>query len=115
MLNRANVGSDDRVLITGASGGVGSALLQLAKRRGAFVIALASEAKHDDVAKLNPDVILPRAPKNLAAALKDATGHKTVTVVADIVGGEYFSDVIDVLEPDRKVVEQYQQFMIHRF
>jgi len=98
MLSRANVGKDDRVLITGASGGVGSALIQLAKRRGAYVIALASEAKHADVAQLNPDAILSRNPSDLAKALKNATGSSTVSVVADIVGGDYFGAIIDVLE-----------------
>lgn len=97
MLNRANVGPDDRVLITGASGGVGSALIQLAKRRGAMVIALASEAKHADIRNLAPDAILPRGPADLKAALKAATGHDTVTVVADIVGGDYFPTLIDAL------------------
>ena len=98
MLNRANVGEGDRVLITGASGGVGSALIQLAKRRGAYVIAMASVAKHYEVGKLNPDAILPRSPKDLAKALKDAAGSDTVSVVADIVGGDYFASLIDVLE-----------------
>ncbi len=97
MLSRANVGPKDRVLITGASGGVGSALIQLVKRRGAMVIALASEAKHDDLRNLAPDAILPRGPVDLKAALKAATGHDTVTVVADIVGGAYFPTLIDAL------------------
>ncbi|MEP2027767.1 MAG: alcohol dehydrogenase family protein [Paracoccaceae bacterium] len=97
MLSRANVGAEDSVLITGASGGVGSALIQLARRRGARVICLASEAKHADVAKLSPDALLPRAPANLKATLRDAIGQDTVSVVADIVGGDYFGTVIDVL------------------
>ncbi len=97
MLTRANVGANDRVLITGASGGVGSALIQLAKRRGAYVIAMASESKHEAVGALSPDAILPRGPDNLKAALKTATGDDTVTVVADIVGGDYFSTLIDVV------------------
>lgn len=98
MLSRANVGAGDRVLITGASGGVGSALIQLAKRRGAYTVAIASEAKHAEVAKLKPDVILPRNPVNLAEDLKKATGSSTVSVVADIVGGDYFGTIIDLLE-----------------
>lgn len=97
MLNRANVGTGDRVLITGASGGVGSALIQLVKRRGATVIAMASEAKHEDVRRLSPDAILPRGPGDLKTALKVATGFDTVTVVADIVGGDYFPTLIDAL------------------
>lgn len=97
MLNRANVGPGDRVLITGASGGVGSALIQLVKRRGAMAIAMASEAKHEALQALEPDVLLPRAPENLPAALAAATGHSDVTVVADIVGGPYFPTLIDAL------------------
>ena len=98
MLSRANVGPGDTVLATGASGGVGSALIQLADRRGARVVALASESKHADVAALNPAAILPRAPSDLKAALHAAIGQETVSVVADIVGGSYFATVIDVLE-----------------
>lgn len=98
MLSKAGVGKGDRVLITGASGGVGGALIQLANRRGAITIALASEAKHDDVARMNPAHILPRAPADLNAALKEATGHDSVNVVADIVAGDYFGTLIDALD-----------------
>lgn len=94
MLERANVTPADTVLVTGASGGVGGALVQLAKRRGARVIALASEAKHAEVAKLGPDMIFPRAPSDLRRALSD----EKITVVADIVGGSYWPNLIDVLE-----------------
>ena len=98
MLNRANVTSNDSVLIPGASGGVGSALVQLANRRGARVIAMASEAKQAAVAALNPAAILPRAPENLKSALRDAIGQDTVSVVADVVGGDQFPSLIETLE-----------------
>ena len=94
MLTRANVDALDTVLVPGASGGVGGALVQLAKRRGARVIALASEAKHADVANFGPDRILPRSPGNLRAAL----GDEKITVVADVVGGDYWPVLIDILE-----------------
>ncbi|WP_235962982.1 alcohol dehydrogenase family protein [Ruegeria haliotis] len=94
MLTRAAVTEHDTVLVPGASGGVGGALVQLAKRRGARVIAMASEAKHPDVAKLGPDLIVPRAPENL----RDALGSEKVTVVADVVGGPYWPHLIDSLE-----------------
>ncbi len=94
MLERANVNEDDVVLVTGASGGVGGALVQLAKLRGAKVIAMTSQAKRDAVAELAPDLIIDRAPTNLREALE---GHK-ITVVADIVGGDYWSKLIDILE-----------------
>ncbi|MEM1301100.1 MAG: alcohol dehydrogenase family protein [Pseudomonadota bacterium] len=94
MLTRANVTDRDTVLIPGASGGVGGALVQLAKRRGARVIAMASEAKHADVSELGPDRILPRAPDDLRAAL----AGERITVVADVVGGPYWPSLIDSLE-----------------
>ncbi len=94
MLTRANVTAQDTVLVPGASGGVGGALVQLAKRRGARVVAMASEAKQADVAKLNPDLILPRAPDDLRAALGDVQ----ITVAADVVGGSYWPQLIDVIE-----------------
>ena len=98
MLDRAGVNTDDTVLVTGASGGVGSAVVQLARRRGARVVALASEAKHERLQSLDIDAILPRNPENLAHALKESIGSETVSVVADIVGGDFFPSVIDVLE-----------------
>jgi NADPH:quinone reductase-like Zn-dependent oxidoreductase len=94
MLTRAQVTEADTVLVTGASGGVGSAVVQLAKLRGARVIALASEAKHDDVTALGADRVLPRAPDHLKSAL----GDDKITVVADIVGGDYWPHLIDCLE-----------------
>lgn len=94
MLTRAGVGPDDTVLVPGASGGVGGALVQLAKRRGARVIAMASEAKHADVTALGADRVLGRAPADLRAVL----GADRVTVVADVVGGANWPNLIDVLE-----------------
>ncbi len=98
MLSRANVTDADSVLITGASGGVGSALIQLAKRRGASVIGLAAEAKHDDLKKLGADHLLPRNPANIRDAVKRISGRDTVSVVADIVGGDAFPCLLDILE-----------------
>ncbi len=94
MLTRAQVNERDTVLVPGASGGVGGALVQLSKHRGARVIALASEAKHPDVIALGADSVLARAPENLRAAL----GAEKISVIADVVGGPYWSQLLDVLE-----------------
>ncbi len=98
MLNRANVTGGDTVLIPGASGGVGSALIQLANRRGATTIAMASKSKHDSVSGFEPHAILDRAPDNLKQALTQVIGRDTVSVVADVVGGSYWPQLIDVLD-----------------
>ena len=98
MLERADAGPEDCVLITGASGGVGTALVQLAKLRGCTVVALASEEKHDRVAALGADAVLPRNPADLAGALRNAVGRERVSVVADVVGGDFFGTLIETLE-----------------
>ena len=98
MLSRAEVGPGDSVLITGASGGVGSALIQLAKRRGAKVVALASKSKHAALEALEPDALLDRDPGPLDAALSASIGSPTVSVVADIAGGPMFPRLLDALE-----------------
>ena len=98
MLSRANVTSEDTVLITGASGGVGSALIQLAKRRGATVIGLASEPKHETLKAMGADYLLPRNPDNIHAALKKAIGKEYVSVLADIVGGDAFPILLEAVE-----------------
>ena len=94
MLQRAKVEASDTVLVTGASGGVGGALVQLAKIQGARVVAMASEAKHAEVSALGADRVLPRDPGDLRSALAD----ETVSVVADIVGGPSWPSLIDILE-----------------
>ncbi|MGI9235101.1 MAG: alcohol dehydrogenase family protein [Woeseiaceae bacterium] len=94
MLSRAEVSADDTVLVTGASGGVGTALIQLAKRRGASVIALAAEAKHVALKNVGADLVLPRAPTDLAHSL----ANECVTVIADVVGGSQWPALIDVLQ-----------------
>ena len=97
MLNRAEVGSGDRLLITGASGGVGSALVQLARRRGAETVALCGEDKAASVKALGAAHVLPRAPEDLKAALKTVAGAEEVTVVADVVGGAIWPRLIAAL------------------
>ncbi|MEM8980133.1 MAG: alcohol dehydrogenase family protein [Pseudomonadota bacterium] len=97
MLSRAKVVAGDIVLVTGASGGVGSANIQLAKRRGAKVVTLASEAKHELLKDLGADVTLPRDGTGLHKALDAHFGTDKVDVIADVVGGEAFGSLIDML------------------
>ncbi len=98
MLSRAGVNNEDTVLVTGASGGVGSALVQLARRRGATVIGMAAEEKHARLESLGADVLLPRSPENLSDALQAAIGTRKISVVADIVGGDTFPALIECLQ-----------------
>ena len=97
MLERANVTKLDTVLVTGASGGVGSALVQLANRRGAVTVAMAAKDKHGQLNKLSPNAIIDRNPADLKFAVGNAIGKHSVTVVADIVGGANWKNLIDLL------------------
>jgi NADPH:quinone reductase-like Zn-dependent oxidoreductase len=92
LLHRAAVVAGERVLVTGASGGVGSAVVQLAKRRGAQVIGVASPEKADTVRVLGADVVISRGD-NPTVAL----GAETVDVVVDVVGGPGWPALLDVL------------------
>lgn len=92
MLHRARVTAGDRVLVTGASGGVGSATVQLARRRGARVIAVAGRDKLRDVARIGADRVLARGD-DLVAAL----GAESVDVVIDNVAGPGFAPLLKVL------------------
>ena len=92
MLDRASVGAET-ILITGASGGVGSAAVQLAKRRGATVIAIASSVKADDVRKLGADKVIDR-DSDIVAEL----GECSVDVVADLVAGPQWPHLLEVLK-----------------
>ena len=92
MLHRAGLGAE-RVLITGASGGVGSAAVQLAKRRGAHVIAVASASKADDVRAAGADDVIDRN-----ADLVAAVGASSVDVVVDLVAGEGWPPLLEVLK-----------------
>lgn len=92
MLHRAAVGEGDRVLVTGASGGVGSAVVQLARRRGARVVAVAGKAKANAVQGLGVEQVVERG-----APLLEALGPASVDVVVDNVAGDGFALLLKTL------------------
>ncbi len=99
MLNRARVKEGETVLVTGASGGVGSALLQLARVRGARVIALVGSGKEARARSLGAEATVTRDVPNLTGAVSEAAEGRPVDVVADVVGGSIFPDLLNVLRP----------------
>lgn len=92
MLERAGVSAGERVLITGASGGVGSAAVQLARRRGAEVIAVCSPDKSAEVQALGADRVIPRGSSLLEFLQKDS-----VRVVVDLVAGPRWPELPELL------------------
>ena len=85
MLHRAGVKAGDWVFITGASGGVGSAALQLAKRRGAKVIASTSPSKIDVVKSLGADAVIGRG----AVAFEFLRELPVDVIVDNVAGGDF--------------------------
>ena len=98
ILLMARVGKGDRMLVTGASGGVGSFLIQIGKYLGAEVIAVASASKHDEVLALGADAVVDRKTASLQADALQASNGKPYTVIADVVGGERFSECLALLK-----------------
>jgi|TARA_B110000967_G_scaffold38087_1_gene37609 NADPH:quinone reductase-like Zn-dependent oxidoreductase len=93
LIERSNVKKGEIVLITGASGGVGSAAIQLAKRRGAIVIAVVSKEKINEVQKIGADTIINRDD-----SLLSILGKEHVDVVIDLVAGKNWGELLDVLK-----------------
>ena len=94
LLTRANVNQNDVVLISGASGGVGSAAIQLAKARGAKVIAITSPSKFDEIKSLGASQVISRHDD-----IVEVLGKRSINVVIDLVAGEAWGKFLEVLKP----------------
>ena len=93
LLHRAKL-EKETILITGASGGVGSAAIQLAKLRDATVIAQCAVEKKEEVIQIGADKIVFRNSDLLKEIGRDA-----VDIVIDLVGGPKWAQLLDILKP----------------
>ncbi len=93
MVHRGRLCKGEHVLVAGASGGVGSAVVQLVKRRGATVTAIAAKAKMEQVLSLGADRVIDR-DKDVVGTL----GENSVDVVIDNVAGSAFGDLLKALK-----------------
>jgi NADPH:quinone reductase-like Zn-dependent oxidoreductase len=98
MLERAHLKKGETVLVTGASGGVGFALVQLAAARGARVVALTSGAKAEMVRDAGAEVTVSRDvdPAELHRELS-AAAPGGLDAVADVAGGPWLERVLPAL------------------
>lgn len=99
MIQRAGVGPGTRVLVAGASGGVGSAAVQLCKRRGAHVIGITTAAKMADVRAIGADKVIDRGTDAVLTL-----GKGSVDVVIDNVAGPQFGAMLGLLRRGGKYV-----------
>lgn len=93
MLTKSRVAAGETVLITGASGGVGSAAIQLAKARGANVIAITSPEKSAQIKELGASKTI-----NRDECITEVLGKNSVDVVIDLVAGKQWPDLLEVLK-----------------
>ena len=92
MLHRSRAAAGEHVLVAGASGGVGSAAVQLAKRWGATVTAIAGASKADQVLAIGADRVIDRHDDAVAVL-----GEESVDLVVDNVAGPHFDSMLKVL------------------
>jgi len=93
MVHRSRVTSGEHVLVAGASGGVGSAVVQLAKVRGATVTAIVGKSKMDEVLRVGADFVVDR-DSDIVSEL----GEERFDVVIDNVGGPHFAGELNALK-----------------
>ena len=93
MVHRSGVASGEHVLVAGASGGVGSAVVQLAKVRGATVTAIVGKSKMDEVLRIGADFVVDRD-----SDLESEIDEESIDVVIDNVGGPHFEGELKALK-----------------
>lgn len=93
MLHRGKLARGEHVLVAGASGGVGSAAVQLARWRGARVTAIAGLAKMEQVRSIGADHVIDRD-----ADIVRLLGERSVDLVVDNVAGPGFGAMLKVLK-----------------
>jgi NADPH:quinone reductase-like Zn-dependent oxidoreductase len=106
-LRQATVGAGTRVLVNGASGAVGTAVVQLAKAAGAHVTGVSSAANHRFVASLGADRTIDYRTTDFAAdpANEGATyDGATYDVIVDCVGNAPVTRVLPALNPGGSVL-----------
>lgn len=105
LLRRGQMKPGDTVLITGAAGGVGSAGVQLAKARGARVIALAQDETRGELARQQgADVVLTSSPQTVRDDLLAATGGNGVDVVLEMLGGDFLTQIVRATAWEGRIV-----------
>lgn len=104
MLRRARVSKGDKVLVTGASGGVGSGVIQLCRARGAIPFALVGAGKEAALISIGAEGTITRGKDNLSEAVSELTGNEPIDVVVDTVSGPLLPSLIEVLKPQGRYV-----------
>lgn len=98
LVDIAKIKKGDKVLIHGASGGVGHFAVQIAKHFGAYVIGTSSAKNRDFVLSLGADEHVDYTKENFAEKVQDAD------IVLDTIQGETLLHSVDTVRPDGIIV-----------
>ncbi|MFC3392855.1 zinc-binding dehydrogenase [Aidingimonas halophila] len=113
MLNAAGVTAGERVLVTGASGGVGTALIQLCRILGAVPYALSQRDKADALRALGAEAVLDRGDmSDFTDRVRALTGDRPIDAVMDLAGGEMTDHFIDTMIFDMHARDTYPRLSI---
>lgn len=113
MLTAANIQAGERVLVTGASGGVGTALIQLCRLMGAIPYALSQRDKAQPLLDLGAEAVLDRGQmQDFSAQVSALTGGKPMDAVMDLIGGEMTDLFIDSMIFDMNSRTSYPRLSI---
>ncbi|WP_339651855.1 alcohol dehydrogenase catalytic domain-containing protein [Halopseudomonas pelagia] len=113
MLTSAGVQTGERVLVTGASGGVGSALIQLCRIIGAIPYALSQGDKAQALIKLGAEAVLDRTDmSDFTGQIRALTQGKPIDAVMDLIGGEMTDLFIDSMIFDMNSRTSYPRLSI---
>jgi putative PIG3 family NAD(P)H quinone oxidoreductase len=106
VFERGRLQQDETLLVHGGSSGIGTAAIQLARARGARVLATAgSPEKCAACERLGAERAIDYRREDFLAVVRELTGGRGVDVVLDMVGGDYFARNIDALALDGRLVE----------
>jgi len=95
----------ERVLVQAAAGGVGTALVQIAKRRGCIVIGTAGSAeKLDYLERIGVDHPINYRAQDFSEAIVKLFGEKSLDAVFDAVGGKSFKKGFRLLRAGGRIV-----------
>lgn len=105
LTTRGRLRADETLLVTGASGGVATAGVQIGRHLGARVLAITSGAENvARVRELGADVAIDRLSEDVDARIRDAVAGRGVDVVLDSVGEALWNTVNRALGPDGRIV-----------
>lgn len=102
---RARIAAGEHLLVHAASGGVGSAAVQLGVAAGAHVIGVVGGADKVDVARdLGCEVVIDRREEDVIERVKEATGGHGADVVYDPVGGTAYQQSTKCIAFEGRIV-----------